>query len=107
MKNSNNGVNIYDKVYALLLDKGEDKIRPYEFYYLVENLKINNNEILDMIRGVLSDAGFNEGNIERISNNLSWKLRFTRADAREIEKEMCKKGWICRKKNYIIINGGL
>jgi hypothetical protein len=99
----NNGLNVHEKVYYILLNLETDKIRPYELYYLIENMKFKRDEILDMITETLELAGFSEDHISRISNNLSWKLRFTRKDARKIEKELCKRGLICREKNYIYI----
>jgi len=100
----NNGINICKKIYSKLNNLDKEKIRPYELYYIIENMKFNREEIIDTIRDVLREAGFNDSYIDRISNNLSWKLRFTRADSREIEKQLCKRGLICREKNFIIIN---
>ena len=103
-KNKNNGINVYEKVYSILLNLENKKIRPFELYSIIENMKFGRGEVIETIRDVLKEAGFNDSYIERISNNLSWKLRFTRADSREIEKKLCKKGLICRERNYIIIN---
>jgi len=101
---TNNGVNVYDKVYSKLQNLDDDKLRPYEFYSLVENMKVNGEEIIEVIQEVLYEAGFNKSIIERISNNIAYRVRFTRADARDIEKELCKRGCILRKRNYIFIN---
>jgi len=99
----NNGVNIYQKVYNKLLETDADKLLVSDFYHMVENMKINYDEIMNTVEQTLLDAGFSPHQIERLSNNLSWKLRFTRHDARDIEKTLCKQGCIIRNRNYIYI----
>jgi len=104
---NSNGVNVYLKVYEMLLKQDNDKLRPYEFYYMIEQMKLNYDEIMGTIENALLKAGFSKEHIVRISNNLSWKLRFTRKDARAIERELCKRGLITRDRNFItVIDGG-
>jgi hypothetical protein len=67
-------------------------------------MKFKYDEILGIIEQALIEAGFSSEHIERISNNLSWKLRFTRQDAKHIEKKLRKRGLIDREKHYIVIN---
>jgi hypothetical protein len=102
MKN-NNGC-ICDKVYNKLIDQDIEKIRPYEFYYMIQNMKIDTSEIVDTISSVLLEYGLTDPQIKRISSHLSLKLRFTKADAKHIEKEMKNNGLITRKCNMIVIN---
>lgn len=99
-----NGVNVYNKVYDELLKLDVDRIYKNEFYTLIEKMKIGVPDIVATIEQVLIDAGFNEQQIFRVSNNLSFKLRFSKRDARYIEKHLKENGNITRRGNLIIIN---
>lgn len=108
---NNNGCNVYKKIYDELSEKKLGKIRPYEFYYMIENMKINSEEFFSTIKQMLVENGFSDHQIgkrdeelKKICQNLVYRLRFTRTDARKIEKRMEEKGLIKRNRNMIIIN---
>jgi len=101
---NNNGTSVYKKVYDELVEQDISKIRPFELYYLIQNMKVNTEEIKEEIREVLMEYGLTENQIDRVSRNLCYKLRFTLADAKHIEKHMKKEGLITRKRNTITIN---
>ena len=99
-----NGINVYNKVYSELLKLDADHIYKSEFYGLIEKMKIGVPDVIATIEQVLIDAGFNEQQIFRVSNNLSFKLRFSKRDAHYIEKHLKENGNITRRGNLIVIN---
>lgn len=99
-----NGINVYKKVYNELLKLNADHIYKSELYSIIGSMKISVPDVVAIIEQVLIDAGFNEQQIFRVSNNLSFKLRFSKRDAWHIEKHLKENGSITRRGNLIIIN---
>jgi len=94
--NSKNGFNIYDKVYQKLLELEFEKIQVSEFYTIVENMKIPKEEIVGLIEEDLTKAGLTATQVDRICSNLSFKLRWTHRDAKNVEKHLRERGLIHR-----------
>lgn len=93
---------VHNKVYELLNRRTSKKIRVKDFYKLIENLRVNGN-IIDNVKINLIREGLTERQVNYFLKNLSWKIRFTREDSKNIEREMIDFGWIKRHISVIEI----
>ena len=91
---------IHDKIYTLLERRTSKKLLVSEFFALVENIRIN-TKTLESIRTELFDAFLMESQVNKISKSLLLYVRYTRADSRELLKQLIDMGWVNRK-NYMI-----
>ena len=104
-KNNNNGRDIYQKIKDILMEQDIEEIPVPEFFKLVENMKICEDEIVDVIAKDLKKLNLPPVTIDRICNDLAWKIRFRRSDARVIEKKLRKDGFLSRHRfSYLVIN---
>ena len=102
---SESEVNIYDLVYKKLLELNIKEINVSDFYQLVGNIKIPKEEIVLVLQERLLKVGLTASQVDRICNNLSLKLRWTKRDVRDIENHLREEGLILRKGyNSIVIN---
>lgn len=96
--------NIYDKVYLLLLNLNVKEISAGDFYSLVEKIRIPKKQVLELVEDELLDMGLVQTQVDRICRSLSFKIRWTRNDAKFVEKKLREKGLIERENfNKIII----
>lgn len=91
---------VHNKIFDLLNRRTSGKIFVNEFYNLIENIRVN-GDILNNIRLSLLKEGLTERQADRICSDISWKMRFTRRDSRDIMDDLIDMGWI-RRKNYVI-----
>jgi len=103
---NSNGVSVYDKVLGKLKEMETPKIYSNQFYSLITNMKVNKTELICIIEESLKEAGLPVTQIERICDGISWKLRFTKPDAKAIEKHLIAKGEIKRVGCQIILLNG-
>lgn len=94
---------VYEKVYNHLKKLNKDTIPCWEFYRYIENMKIHNGTVCNKIKKDLLAYGLTQRQIEVISRKLSYTIRFTRRDARDIEKALIQLGWIQRTKHNITL----
>lgn len=95
---------IYDIVKEKILSLGVEKLQLNEFYLLVENIKICNNDVVEVIYKDLIKMGLTPNASERICSSLAWKIRFTKRDARDIEKHLRNSGFFHREHYNLVIN---
>jgi len=93
---------IYDKVYQKLINLETKEISVPDFYRLVGNMKVPKEEIVGFIEEKLLEMGLTGTQVDRICSNLSFKLRWTKRDAREIENHLRERGLITKKGFSII-----
>ena len=94
---------IHDKIYSLLEKRTSKKIPLNEFYALVENIRIN-GDCLENIRQQLFNSNMIESQVTKICKSLFYYVRYTRADSRELLKQLIDLGLVTRKNYMIIIN---
>lgn len=97
-----NGFKIYDKVYQKLLELEYDELTVKEFYSLVENIRIPKEKVLGLIEEKLLKMGLTTTQVDRICSSLSFKIRMTRRDARNVERHLREEGLISRKNPFTI-----
>lgn len=95
---SNNGkYNIYDEVYKKLLKLDVDSLNVSDFYTLVENMRLPKVKALELIEEELLGIGLTVTQVDRICSSLSFKIRWTRQDARDVEKHLREEGLISKQ----------
>ncbi len=90
---------IHNKIYAILERRTSNKILVSEFFALVENIRIN-GEVLENIRAELYSACLLDSQVTRICKSLMY-TRYTRAESRDLLKQLIDMEWVSRK-NYMI-----
>jgi len=90
---------IHNKIYKILERRTSKKISVSEFFALVENIRIN-GEILDNIRSELYSACLLDSQVTRICKSLMY-TRYTRAESRDLLKQLIDMKLVSRK-NYMI-----
>lgn len=93
---------IYDRVYKKLLELDVEEISVKEFGILVSNMRINKEEIMIHIRQKLLELGLTVDAVDRICSNLSFKLRWTKADIRDVANHLRQRGLIQRKSFSVL-----
>lgn len=93
---------IYERIYGILRKRGQDRIKPYEFYELIRNMRVEGNGVMGRLREELLAIGMIDHQIEQVMHQIIY-ARFTSADSREIEKEMIKRGMIERAGPWQIV----
>jgi len=91
---------IHKKINELLEKRTSKKLTVSEFFALVENIRINGDN-LERIRAELYDACLLDSQVTRICKSLMY-TRYTRAESRELLKQLIDMGLVSRK-NYMII----
>lgn len=95
---------IYLKAYDRICDLDTEKIPANVFYKTIENMKVSNGNILNGLRKSLLKIGLTGRQVDEICNHVSYRVRFNRGDAKEIEKGLIGLGLIERKIGWVIVN---
>jgi len=95
-----NPLPIHNKIYEILERRTSKKLLVSEFFALVENIRIN-TKTLENIRNELYNANLMDSQVNKISKSLLLYVRYTRADSRELMKQLVDMGWVSRK-NYVV-----
>jgi len=90
-------LNVYDRVYKKLIELETEEISVSDFYTLIGNMKIPKEDIVGFIEEKLFEMGLTTTQVDRICSNLSFKLRWTKRDAREIENHLRESGLLSKK----------
>jgi len=95
---------IYLKAYDKICNLDSERIPANVFYKAIENMRVSNGYLLNGLRKSLFKIGLTSRQVDEICNHVSYRVRFNRGDAKEIEKALIDFGLIERKIGWIIVN---
>lgn len=94
---------VYDKLISYFEKNGKDRIYVYEFYSIVERIRNTNNGVPKEFEDFLYGQCLTPNKVKAICESVTWKLRFSRQDCREIKDDLVKLGWIKVKQGYVYL----
>lgn len=97
---------VHQLVYDQIKERSGEKIYVRDFYHMVESMRLQDidlySQVMEKLVPELQKLGLSQHQIESISNNVKWRVRFSRKDARDIEKVFIKQGLMKRSAASII-----
>lgn len=97
---------VHQLVYDKIKMRSGETMYVRDFYHLVESMRLQDvdlySQVMKKLVPELRQLGLSPHQIESICNNVKWRVRFSRKDARDIEKVFTQMGLMKRSAASII-----